>query len=93
MADSEPIRVYRERPDNIAKLAFNAIKSIEYKLIILLFTTFMLLSSDVFINRVLSKFNGAVDHRYPTNYGVLLQGMFLVLAYIIYDALVSLGIA
>jgi hypothetical protein len=50
---------------------------------------FLFLSSDVFIGRVLTPFSGAVDFKTPTSYGVMLQGLFLVLFMTMLDALIK----
>lgn len=47
---------------------------------------FIIISSDVFINRALAKFRGAVDYKCPTSWGTFLQGLFLVFACILVDA-------
>ena len=49
---------------------------------------FLLISSDVFINRVLSQFQGAVDYKNPTSWGVFLQGLFLAIICIFMDAII-----
>ncbi len=53
---------------------------------------FIMLSSDIFVNRALAKFSGAVDYKCPTSWGVFLQGLFLVLSMIIVDALIGQGV-
>lgn len=82
--DSDPIAV-SNRPDDFTALITDGISGIQYKLILFLFLIFLIITSDVFTNRVLTKFKGAVDYKYPTNYGTVLQGVFLVLFYIVID--------
>ncbi len=43
----------------------------------------MLVVSDIFVNNVVSGFGGAVQGRAPTTYGTVLQGIMLVLFYIV----------
>ncbi len=81
--DSDPIMT--KAPDDFTSLITDGLSGIEYKLIFFLVLIFLIVTSDVFANRVLSKFKGAVDYKYPTNYGTLLQAMFLVIFYIIID--------
>lgn len=59
---------------------------------IFLFIVFLLLSSDVFIDQALSRFNGAVDAGIPTSIGVVIQGIFLVVGYILIDTLTASAI-
>ena len=54
------------------------------KLILLIFIMFIVVVSDVFTNNIISGFgSSAVCGRMPTSWGVVLQGIFLVLFYII----------
>jgi hypothetical protein len=54
------------------------------KLFIVLFVIFIIVVSDVFTNSVISKFgDSAVVGRSPTAWGTVLQGIFLVIFYII----------
>lgn len=54
------------------------------KLIIILFISFLVVVSDVFTNSIISGFGEkAVHGRTPTAWGVILQGVFLVLFYIL----------
>jgi hypothetical protein len=55
-----------------------------FKLLLSLFLTFMLVVSDVFTSSVLSGFGEkAVVGRIPTVWGIVLQGIFLVIGYAI----------
>jgi len=56
---------------------------------LLIFLLFIVLSTDVFIDQILNKFDGAVNSGYSTMYGTILQGIFLVIGYIIIDLLVN----
>lgn len=59
----------------------------------LLFLVFIILSSNVFIEFFLNKWSGSVDPAInsPTTYGTVIQGIMLVLAYVIIDIIVSQG--
>ena len=48
--------------------------------------------SSVFVDNVLAGFRGAVEHRAPTPYGSVVQGIFLVLLYVIALHLIDSGI-
>jgi hypothetical protein len=51
----------------------------------------LLLSSDVFVERVLSKIDAAVDMGHPTSYGTVIQGILLVLCALVLDGLTQHG--
>lgn len=86
--DSDPIMVSRGAPDDFTSIVLDIFGNIQWKLFGMLLIIFMIISSDVFINRALSKFNGAVDYKTPTSWGTFLQGLFMVFALIIVDAAV-----
>lgn len=89
--DSDPI-VTSCGPDDFASLITDGLGGIQYKLVLFLFLIFLIITSDVFTNRVLTSFKGAVDYKSPTNYGAFLQGIFLVLFYIIINVGIQHGI-
>lgn len=86
--DSDPIMFYRNAPDDFASIILDIATHVQYKFLVLMLVVFIILSSDVFINRVLSKFSGAIDHKSPTNWGTFLQGLFLVISMIIIDVFI-----
>lgn len=85
--DSDPI-IPNKRPDDLTTMIVDIFSSIQYKFLGLMLIMFIILSSDVFINRILARFGGAVNVKCPTSWGTFLQGLFLVLAMIIIDALI-----
>lgn len=87
-SDSDPIIVCTGCPDDFTAVFTDILSKIQWKLFGIILFVFIMLSSDVFINRVLVKFDGAVDHKYPTSYGTVLQGLFLVIACIFIDVAV-----
>jgi len=84
--DSDPIVSSGNHPDDFTSILLDIASSLQYKLFALMLIIFMLISSDVFINRALAKFDGAVNYKCPTSWGTFLQGLFLVLSCIIIDA-------
>lgn len=84
--DSDPLLC--TKPDDFAGLITDALSGIQYKLILFLFLLFIILTSDIFTNRVLSRISGAVNMKQPTNYGVMIQGTFLVLFFAVIDVLI-----
>lgn len=51
--------------------------------LLLLFVLFMVVCSDYFVNTVLSSVPGATMGRDPTNKGVIVQGLALVVGYVV----------
>jgi hypothetical protein len=52
------------------------------KVLVALFLIFILVVSDVFTNNFMCAFSGSMNCRNPTSYGVVLQGIFLVIFFI-----------
>lgn len=82
--DSERIIVTKQ-PDDLGSILFHVVSGIQFKLLLFLIFLFLLITSDVFVGRVLSKFKGAVDYKTPTSWGTFLQSLFLVLFFICID--------
>lgn len=57
-----------------------------------LFLLFLFVVSDVFVGGVLGGFGGATRGRSPTAYGVVLQGVFLVLFFVVAIHLMEIGV-
>lgn len=87
--DSDPILITVSDEKSFIELISDMINGVQYKLFTMIFVMFMLLSSDTFINRILSKVDGAVEYNSPTSYGTFLQGLLLVLACLIIDCLIN----
>jgi len=87
--DSEPIRVGKPAPDDLTSILIDIVSNVQWKFMGLLLIVFVFLNSDIFVNRILSTFNGAVNYKYPTSYGVVLQGIFLVIAMISIDVMIQ----
>ena len=77
--DSEPIT----QKDDFSDLLVNMNKQFSYKIAALLFIFYLIINSDIFIENVLggisSSLHVASD---PTDMGVIVQGIFITLAYI-----------
>ncbi len=86
--------IIAENPErnNFVEIASDALSGVQYKLFFLMFAIFMFLSSDTFINRLLSRIDGAVDYKTPTSYGTGLQGIFLIIACISIDMLINVHV-
>jgi len=62
------------------------------KALFAVFVLFVFVVSDVFTNHVVASFGGAVRGRNPTPYGVAVQGIFLVVFYVLALYLVEGGV-
>lgn len=91
--DSEKIEPNKDLSPTGLEGVFGELIGIQcLKIALFLIFMFIILNSEVFIRRILNKFNGAVDYdNYPTNWGVGIQAMFLALCYIVLNILVSKG--
>jgi cell division protein FtsX len=83
--DSEPI-VICSKGDDFVTAILDIVSHIQFKLFALILVLFLFLNTDVFINRVLNQFDGAVDLKVPTSYGILLIGLFLMIGCVTIDA-------
>jgi hypothetical protein len=87
--DSAPLVVTDADPKDASRgtllsMIIHALCNIKYKSLIFLFILFILITSDVFVNVLLKKLDGAVDeHGYSTPYGTVVQGLFLVLGHMV----------
>jgi hypothetical protein len=88
-SDSDIIISTKDRPESFLTVIGNALSDIPYRFFVLMFLTFLLLSSDTFINRILSNIDNAVDMKSPTSYGTVIQGLLLVFMCMIYDCLIK----
>ena len=85
--DSVPLPVPKS-PDDLMSIFVDIGSHAQYKFLLMMFIVFIIVNSDVFINRILSNFKNATDYKYPTNWGVLLQGLFLVIIMLSIDILI-----
>jgi len=88
--DSDAIIVCDGHPTNdFIGMITEMVSKIQFKLFALILILFLILHTDIFVKRILSKFKGAVDMNHPTYYGVLLMGLFLIIGCIFLDAAIS----
>lgn len=76
-------------PDDFYSLFNDFTESCNFKLLGGLFIIFMILSSDVFLNRILSRFKNAVEYNTITTWGIMIQGIIMVIAMIMLDVLIK----
>jgi len=79
----------KNRPDDFSGMIKDMACSFNYKLIFILFFIFLLVNSDVFMARVLEKVDNAYDYKSPTNKGIMIQGLVVVLLYMVADVLIK----
>lgn len=60
------------------------------KIIVFLFIIYILINSNVFIDKILGKINGAVEYKTPTTKGVIIQSTILVLLYMCMDVIINM---
>ena len=64
-----------------------------FKLVLILFLIFIFIVSDIFTNTILSCFGQrVVKGRHPTAFGVIIQGIFLIIFYILFATLIKKGV-
>ena len=56
---------------------------VNVKILVALFVIYIFVVSDVFTNSITTGFRGAVKCRAPTAFGVVVQGIFLVIFYVL----------
>jgi hypothetical protein len=83
--DSVPLDALREgKAARSAKSAEPRLNTANLKLILALFVIFVIVVSSAFTNTVISAFGEkAVRCRNPTSWGTVLQGIFLVIFYVL----------
>jgi hypothetical protein len=65
------------------KGSLTSTKMVNVKILVTIFFIFVLVVSDIFTSNVVSGFRGAVRCRSPTSFGVVVQGIFLVIFYVL----------
>lgn len=78
--------------DDLCPLVFEVVKSIDFKFYGLLFLMFLFITSDVFIERILSQFSQATQHQTTTPYGSVIQAIFLVITMLLVSFLINKNI-
>ena len=93
-SDAEVITVSEKNtPSTLDAVAGEAMKIISFKLLFFLFIIYILLSSDVFNEIILSNIDGAMGFGgKATTYGTIITGILLVLFVSISDVLIKKSI-
>jgi len=91
MVDSEKVTVSKRYcPSDFGQILQDMSSGIPVKQMIILFILYILISSDVFINRVMGRIEGAISYTDTlSTYGTVLSGILLVLLFVVFDTLVK----
>ncbi len=81
----------KEKKTMISNLV-DALANTNLKLLLFIFVLFIFVNTDLFVDKLLSRIDGAVDHRAATSKGVVIQGVFIVLMFVMADTLIQAGI-
>jgi hypothetical protein len=100
MGDSEPLEgtTYSmdkgndERPDTMTSLFGEIAKKISWKIALFVFVLVLLIWSDVFIENIMTKFDGLVEGRMVSQKGTIVQATVLTLAVIVLSFLISVDV-
>lgn len=81
-----------KKPDDLASTILGIFSISNVKLVAFLFIIFLFVSSDIFIEKFLSRFNNTTIGREPTVKGTIVQGIVLVLLFIFVDIILKMGL-
>lgn len=85
----EPHEITNKKPEDLATSLVNTFSELNLKLFFILFLIFLFISSDVFIDKFLDRFSGSVEAKVATSKGTVIQGVCLVILFIIADILIQ----
>ena len=80
-----------KKPDDFAGMTIGFFSMVHFKQLIIIFFLFLFVSSEVFIDKILTRIDGSTEHKNPTTKGTIIQASFLVLMFMILDILVRYG--
>jgi hypothetical protein len=63
-----------------------------FRILAIIFVMFLFVSSDVFIDKILSQVSGAVEYKTPTTRGTFIQALVLTLLVMMIDLILSSGL-
>ncbi len=79
-----------KRPDSFISIIADFMGGLNYKLIIILFLSYVFLMSDLFLDKVLGKVTGTTTQRVQlTPKGTLINGVLLIMLYMTADLLIK----
>jgi hypothetical protein len=80
----------KKKPDDIAGTFIGLLSMTNLRLFFIVFLLFIFVSSDVFIDQVLGRFEDAREHNCATTKGVIIQATIMVLLVMVMDVFISL---
>lgn len=75
----------QKEPDDLSSMCYSMFDRIPAKYILMTFILFFIVNTSTFIDNVVGLFNEAVDGRHPTEKGLLIQGLFICVALVIFS--------
>jgi len=88
----DSVKVDDDAPNELADLIANPLGMINFKSAIILFCLFLFVSSNIFIDQFLRKFDDTSKAGQLTMKAVIIQATALVLLFIIFEVLESYGV-
>ncbi len=64
--------------DSLYEMSADIVGNIRWLQLLIIFLIFLIVSSNTFVLRVLTRFNNATIADKPTSWGVVVQGLFLI---------------
>ena len=96
MSDSDPVKVSEtHRPSDFDPIVGELASALNWKMLFLLFTFFIFLTSDIFMEKILSGMEHTTANQCvtcTTTYGTVIHCILLVLFYVIIDVLIKKNI-
>ena len=86
--DSTKLSVQAEESEDFGPILIDILQSVNYKFYGLMFLTFMVITSEEYITRILSRIEGALEYQIPTTYGAMIQALSLVMVMLIVHMLI-----
>lgn len=82
----------KDKPDSFFDIIGGVAKKVPWKVAIFIFLIFMFVSSDLFIEWILSRVKGATLNAEATPLGTFIQGLVVILGFVAVNALVEGGL-
>ena len=79
-------------PDDLGSMVWHFAGLVPWKSIIFVFLMYMIMNTTVFVDSILGSWPGAVDQRYPSERGLIIQACMMALGLIIFSILVNGGV-
>ena len=87
--DKKAKKILTDDDDDFASMVRDFFRNLNIRVALFLFITGVIIFNDIFVNNVLNLMNDTVYNGTATSKGVIVQLMFLVIAYLIIDLLVQ----